>query len=356
MGRCFLYRADVGGSGGMTNGEIVVTTEAGSTVTCSNGSVTKTATATNGTCIFSGLSDSTWTVKATLDGETITETVVMDYPRRIFVVLVDNIPAFSYTGDFEIVNDSDESITYSRDNWKIRFLSSGTLTFTKLNGAIKGIDVFLVGGGGGGGYKGNFASGGGGGYTTTEKGVFVTTNTPYQITIGDGGAPVTQGDTSAPGGTSEAFGYSANGGYPGYGSNYVSSGKGGNGGSGGGAGFMGGDDHYSGDGHGGSDGGDGGAIDHGGTVANGGKGQGTTTREFGEETGKLYSGGGGGGASMGYIAYPPGVGGEGGGGDGGRSSKMAEPGEPNTGGGGGGAGYGVGVSGGSGIVIIRNKR
>jgi hypothetical protein len=321
------------------------------------GNITKTAEEIGGVWIFTGISKGTWTVAATLDGETKTETVIMDYPRRIDITITFSvIPAFTYTGDYEIVNDNDQVITASADNWKIRFLSSGLLTFTKLNGANKGIDVFLVGGGGGGGYKGNFASGGGGGYTTTEKGVSVAANTPYQITVGDGGAPVTQGDTSAPGGTSEAFGYSANGGYPGYGSNYVSSGKGGNGGSGGGAGLMGGEDHYSGDGHGGEDGSDGGSINHGGTIAKGGTGQGTTTREFGEATGKLYAGGGGGGASMGYIAYPPGVGGAGGGGDGGRSSKKGTPGTPNTGGGGGGAGYGVGVSGGSGIVIIRNKR
>lgn len=356
MGRCFLYRADIGGTGGMTKGEIVVTAEVGSTVTCSKGSTTKTETDIDGTCIFTGLSNGTWTVTATLDGEVTTETVVMDYPRRIFIVLISNIPAFSYTGDFEIVNDNDEAIEYTRDNWKIRFLSSGTLTFAKLNGATKGIDVFLVGGGGGGGYKSTFASGGGGGYTTTERGIFVAVNTPYEIVVGDGGTPVTSSESRTYGGESSAFGFSADGGQSGYASNYVSSARGGAGGSGGGAGMMGGDDHESGDGHGGSDGSNGGTIVHSSYTASGGNGQGTTTREFGEPTGKLYAGGGGGGASMGYIAYPPGKGGEGGGGDGGQSQKKAIPGTPNTGGGGGGAAYGSGVSGGSGIVIIRNKR
>jgi hypothetical protein len=336
----------VGGSGGMTKGEIVVTTEAGSTVTCSNGSVTKSETAVDGTCIFSGLADGTWTIKATLDGETITETVVMDYPRRIFLMLISNIPAFSYTGDFEIVNDSDEAIAYSRDNWKIRFLSSGTLTFTKLNGATKGIDVFLVGGGGGGAYGGTFNGGGGGGYTTTAKGVFVSVNTAYEIVVGDGGEPETAGKAST------AFGSTAKGGSPSYSSNSYYGGYGGNGGSGGGGGMMGGSEQLTGDGHGGADGENGSTVKHYEGTINGGTGQGTTTREFGESTGKLYAGGGGGGSWM----NKGGSGGEGGGGNGSDYPGTPENGEPNTGGGGGGTRNGTGASGGSGIVIIRNKR
>lgn len=38
-----------------------------------------------------------------------------------------------------------------KGNWKIRFLTSGTLTFTKLNGWNGQLDVFFVGGGGAGG-------------------------------------------------------------------------------------------------------------------------------------------------------------------------------------------------------------
>ena len=77
---------------------------------------------------------------------------------------------------------------FNQGDWKIRFLTSGTLTFTNLNGAEGGIDVFLVGGGGAGG-NGVWASGyvqpnqrGGGagaGYTMTKTGVSVTINTPY---------------------------------------------------------------------------------------------------------------------------------------------------------------------------------
>lgn len=58
-------------------------------------------------------------------------------------------PKFSYTGKYEIVNDDDTPYTSGNKNWKIRFLTSGTLKFTDLSGAANGIDVFLVGGGGG---------------------------------------------------------------------------------------------------------------------------------------------------------------------------------------------------------------
>lgn len=64
------------------------------------------------------------------------------------------IPAFTYTGDYEIVDDNDNPITTSSGNWKIRFLTSGTLKITDLRGAENGIDVFLAGGGGGGGAAG----------------------------------------------------------------------------------------------------------------------------------------------------------------------------------------------------------
>ena len=82
-----------------------------------------------------------------------------------------------------------------------------------------------------------------------------------------------------------------------------------------------------------------------------GIGQGTTTREFGESTGDLYSGGGSGaerGNTTTIIA-----GGSGGGGTGGNGGA----GTANTGGGGGGStAQSGGGAGGSGIVIIRNHR
>ena len=243
-------------------------------------------------------------------------------------------PTYTYTGSSTLIDDGS-------GNWRIKFLTSGTLTFTNLGTASSGIDVFLVGGGGGAGPHGG---GGGGGYTATYKSITVATSQSYAIVVGAGGAGVKGDNVPGDGGTSSAFSKSAAGGRAG--GRLVSSAYGGAGGSGGGAscaklgladtsGVV-----------GGSNGSDGGSTSH----WSGGKGQRTTTREFGESSGTLYSGGGGG-----YC----GTGGSGGGGSAATvMNTNGVSGTTNTGGG-GGAGKGSNISGGSGgsgIVVIRNHR
>lgn len=333
-----IGRVNTGGGG--TGGTLTVTAPANVTVTVSKDGKSKTKNSgTSGVVVFKGLASGTWTVTIAGDGKTAQKNVVIttDYSTAISF---NTIPEFTYTGDYEIVNDSDEPITVSQDNWKIRFLTSGTLTFTNLNGAENGIDVFLVGGGASGGGRG----GGGGGYTNTQRAVSVNKGKSYQIVIGAGGSAPTTSNRVPPnaGGATSAFGLTANGGDTSTNGDYPSSG-----GSGGGSGKVGGAG-YS----GGSDGSSGGGDD-------GGSGQGTTTREFGESTGKLYAGGGGGGA---VTTNETSSGGAGGGGDGGGVGADPRPknGDANTGGGGGGLGNlyssATYASGGSGIVIIRNAR
>lgn len=259
-----------------------------------------------------------------------------------------HIPEFTYTGSYEVVNDSDGASSETDVNWKVRLLTSGKLRFTDLRGAKDGIDVFLVGGGGGGSCGSWFdpstgvdgRSGGGGGYTNTRRAVQVNKNTAYNIIVGAGGSGGTVNNPGGgTGGESSAFGVTAPGG--GGGGNYI----GGSGGSGGGTGNWSGSGVNSGmAGAGGSDGSDGGAG-----AGSGGKGQGTTTREFGETANTLYAGGGGG-ESTNRAA------GGAGGGAAARATATA-----NTGGGGGGSTLGnssdaYAGGGGSGIVIIRNKR
>lgn len=219
-------------------------------------------------------------------------------------------------------------------NWRIHFLKSGTLTFTKL-GSAASIDLFLVGGGGG-----TIAAtgGGGGGYTNTVSGIAPQASTQYQIVVGAGGE-------AADGGSTSAFSYSAAGGKCG------GAQIGGDGGSGGG-GWTG--DAESNGANGGSDGSNG----YSGSSSRYGNGQGTTTREFGESGGLLYAGGGAGGSGWGAY-YVKSTGGAGGGGDSGYGGTLdgsmttaGADGTPNTGGG-GGARDGKG---GSGIVSIRNHR
>lgn len=329
---------NAGGGSGCT---LTITAPAGAAITVANkaGKVKSKTVGANGLAVFRGLTEGKWTITITNGTDTATKTVEIkaDYQATISF---NSIPEFTYTGDFEIVNDSDVPITESQDNWKIRFLTSGTLTFTNLNGAENGIDVFLVGGGGGGS-----RAAGGGGYTKTLKAVKVSVGTAYSIVVGAGGiAGVGNSKAGSSGGTSNAFGASANGGKAnGTASSYI----GANGGSGGGAGSSNGAG-----GQGGSDGSDGFHRD--GTHRDSGTGQGTTTREFGESGGKLYAGGGGGCTT---TSSNGGAGGDGGGGDGGNTSGGATSGETNTGGGGGGAANNkAGGSGGSGIAIIRNTR
>nr|DAT32267.1 MAG TPA: hypothetical protein [Caudoviricetes sp.] len=330
-----------GSKSGRSFAILTITAPVGATVTVSKDGKSKPSkVATTGTVVFKGLETGTWTITITNGTDTATKTVEIkaDYSATISF---NTIPEFTYTGDFEIVSDDDQPITVSQGNWKIRFLTSGTLTFTNLNGAENGIDVFLVGGGGGGS-----RAAGGGGYTKTLKAVKVSVGTAYLIEIGAGGiAGVGNSKAGSSGGTSSAFGVSANGGEAK--TNGATSFVGANGGSGGGAGSSNGAG-----GKGGSDGSDG--FHRNGTNQDSGKGQGTTTREFGESGGKLYAGGGGGGT---ITSSNGGAGGDGGGGDGGNTSGDATSGATNTGSGGGGAANSkAGGAGGSGIVIIRNTR
>lgn len=289
---------------------MTVTVSPGELVTVSHGdkSQAKAANA-SGVAVFKGLTAGAWTVAVTRNGKPTAKTVIVVTDYSVSIPL-NTIPEFTYTGDYEIVNDDDQPITVSQDNWKIRFLTSGTLTFTNLNGAEGGIDVFLVGGGSKG-LNGTtpsneyYGSGGGGGYTSTKHGISAQANIPYTITVG------------AASGNTSAFNATAKGA------------SGINGGSGGAGGFW---NAYNGIVYGGQDGANGNRNSEQYSLP-GGTGQGTTTREFGEPSGRLYS-------------------------TGGAANRFANATE-NTGNGGDGgrAGYqSPGYAGGSGIVIIRNAR
>ena len=265
---------------------------------------------------------------------------------------------FSYTGYYK-----------ERVGGVVEFLTSGKLTI--YNDTI--VDLFLVGGGGSGGsgtYKafgtGNknyiitASRGGGGGYTNTIKAVNIPTG-EYDVIVGAGGSGIDgitdgvsgdEGIKGNDGGKTSILGYEVNGGLGGaIGDTLIN----GNGGSGGGDATF--DDNS---GYGGSDGNNGNNSGD-----NCGIGQGFTTREFGETTGKLYSGGGGGGRPARKLSNSTGdqgpsltFGGEGGGGNGGIPDYVTS-GVANTGGGGGsGIYYGKykGASGGSGIVVMRIAR
>jgi hypothetical protein len=236
----------------------------------------------------------------------------------------------SYTGEYE-----------TDVRGYIRFLSDGVLVVE--NDTM--IDAFLVGGGAGGYIVSDFshdgAPGGGAGNTETRRKLTLYGGREYPIRIGEGtygnGEDTTAFGARAKGGTAYRLATGVSG------STYPDGGSGGGGI----------------DGAGGTDGGSGEGL-------NAGRGQGRTTRLFGEADGELFAGGGAGGASLGKP-FPDG--GEGGGGNADPSGNM--DGLPNTGGGGaGGSWYSKDVDlgngefiseiatsepgkGGSGIVIIR---
>ena len=254
---------------------------------------------------------------------------------------------FTYSGDYVVRKDG-----------VVELLTSGTLVL--LEPAL--IDVFCVGGGGGGGYKSTINlgfGGGGGGYTRTIRRLSVPENTEIPITVGAGGAESTNSAVVGMGGTTQFGSYTVPGGNGG--GHTEKHHDGGKGGSGGGGGVASNSDY-------GTGGADGNAGESGyPTSVSGGEGQGFTTREFGELSGKLYAGGGGGGR---YIASQTPVissGGSGGGGSGGWVGTTGQQYQPpaaglaNTGGGGGGGARGInstanGASGGSGIVCFREAQ
>lgn len=356
----YIYQSNVWVqfSGAVVSFIQVTTTEIFTSLSCTNGveSHSDYTDIGNNTYEFEVFNTGTWSVTITDGTNTFTDSVVISGDNQIQTITLSYrvVPKISYTGTYRIVDDAgnvlDESSAsdMKTQNWRIRFLTSGTLTFLKLGNAKDGIDLFAVGGGGGGkSYEGGGSywgcAGGGGGYTKTVKNKVPLANIGYTVTIGAGGAVDSEGGTSSFGSL-----ISANGGKGG-----VAHGTGGAGGSGGGAGSNG-----AAGGAGGSNGGNGGA---GGSSGTGGAGQGTTTREFGESSGTLYAGGGGGGTSS-TTASHAGSGGSGGGGQGAYADGASSAGTANTGGGGGGSSAKNGAAskaaskGGSGIIVIRNAR
>ena len=315
-----------GGGGSSTKSTIIVSIETGSTVGIYDSTYTtliKSASEkTTGEYWLTGLDNGTYYIKATKGSDTATASyTISEYGVYRIAMAYRSVPVFTYSGTYEVVHDDDTTISnvgnYIGD-WKIRFLTSGTLNISALCGAADGIDIFAVGGGGGGGGGSSAAgSGGGGGYTTNAYNQTIAANTDYIITVGSGG---TGGNgTNGTAGGESSFGNlaSALGGNGGI-SNTPSA-KGGAGGSGGGSSSK-----TAADNKGGSNGGNGGG---------GARGQGTTTYEFENSSLKLYAGGGAGSAEF----ATNGKGGAGGGGNGAYSNGQAK-------------------SGGSGIVIIRNAR
>lgn len=107
------------------------------------------------------------------------------------------LPKFSYDGNCTL---ADEGKTGTTRNWNLSFFNGGIFVPSR----DITVDLFILGAGGAGNKDG---LGGGGGYYKTINNITLTKNTSYSITIGTGGD--TNGEA---GGSSSAFGYTANGG------------------------------------------------------------------------------------------------------------------------------------------------
>lgn len=276
-----IGRVNTGGGGGGSKATIIVKIETGSSVRLySDSSYTtyiKTAQEkTAGTYWLTNLDIGTFYIQATKGNNVSTaQIVVSELTAYIVQMSYDVRPVFTYTGNYEIVDDMDNDISSEAnwsEDWKIRFLTSGILTFSDLRSANNGIDIFVVGGGGGTQANGR-ALGGGGGYTDADYGRNVAVNTSYSIAVGDGGEGASNGGVSQFYLTADSQNpfASANGGAYGKGGGGVW-GNGGNGGGGGGQ-------------YGGEDGVAGTRYNDGA----GGTGQESTTREFDGYTNTLAS-------------------------------------------------------------------
>lgn len=273
--------------------------------------------------------------------------VVKNYTPEIW-------PKYEYTGNAELIKDSQE-------DWRIKFTSSGRLKWLS---KTMNLDIFGVGGGGGGGagnpssYGAYGGGGGGSGYTKTVKSISISYNQEIDIEIGAGGPSATKGGTTKFGSV-----LSVDGGNPGGSNNYsmpdgsgTYGGSGGDGGSGGSGGYVSGLRQ----GNPGVDGGnatDGTVIGASSARIPGGRGQGSTTKEFGESDKPIHAGGGQGNYFIpnGGKFPPSGAGPSGSSGTGSTSQSSSGRGGGGYGGGGGG-GYGSGGRGSDGVVIIRNAR
>lgn len=132
-----------GGPGGV-GANLTVYGVVGATVTAALGSKVKTRVIdSTGYVVFRGLEAGTWTLTMTKSGEspaTATFVVNTDYTVTMAFRVT---PEFTYTGDYKIVDDDDNVISEStwptwKGNWKIRFLTSGTLKFINLHGYTGG--------------------------------------------------------------------------------------------------------------------------------------------------------------------------------------------------------------------------
>ena len=140
MADVFAYLYGFGAGGDFTKSVIIVTAPTGSTVTCTKGTTVKTATEKNGEWWFKGLDTGTWMLKATLSGQTATQTVnitqfdvyrvTMSYFKSTIKVTYPAGSTCTCSKDGEVLTASGTSGSYT-----FTVTSSGTWTVKATDGS-----------------------------------------------------------------------------------------------------------------------------------------------------------------------------------------------------------------------------
>ena len=146
MADVFAYLYGFGAGGDFTKSVIIVTAPTGSTVTCTKGTTVKTATEKNGEWWFKNLDTGTWTVKATLSGQTATQTVnitqfdvyrvTMSYFKSTIKVTYPAGSTCTCSKDGEVLTAPNTSGSYtftvtSAGTWTVKITASGKETTSK---------------------------------------------------------------------------------------------------------------------------------------------------------------------------------------------------------------------------------
>lgn len=179
----------------------------------------------NGTWTYRNIEIGLWAIQASLEGQEATNEIeVPEFGVYRVTITYRVTPEFTYTGDYEVVDDDNrpiEDFVGWKNNWKIRFLTSGTLTITNMYGWKNNVvDMFIVGPGGGGKWGVNYVEsgqksggeGGAGGFSKTVKNITLSLNTPYEIVIGSPGKGSSLNNNPTSGGTTTAFNNDVQGG------------------------------------------------------------------------------------------------------------------------------------------------
>lgn len=131
---------------------LLVYAPAGSKVTCAKGNVIKQAVERDGLWRFNSLENGQWVITAALNGrQACVKKDITEFGVYRVTLSYRIIPAFTFGGDYEIVDDDDRPISDLEaweSDWNIKLKSSGDFVPTDMYSFDGRVDIFGIGGGG----------------------------------------------------------------------------------------------------------------------------------------------------------------------------------------------------------------